>query len=63
MRVGKVKSYNNIKGYGFIEVENIRHQLFFLYKGALSEGDLVKFEIKASVKGGIYADNVELAND
>ena len=63
MRLGKVKSYNNKKGYGFLEITNSRPDVFFYHKGTLVKGDLVSFTVKASHKGGIYAISLTVKND
>lgn len=55
---GKVKWFNDQKGYGFISAEERRGEVFFhasavLGEGAthLSEGDLVTFELIDSERG------------
>ena len=57
MLVGKVKWFNNEKGYGFIEVENL-DDIFVHYSAiqkngykTLNEGDYVDFKLIETVKG------------
>ncbi len=55
--IGKVKWFNNAKGYGFIGREDgpdvFVHYLAILGEGyrSLSEGDCVEFEVVAGPKG------------
>ncbi|MEF8879207.1 MAG: cold shock domain-containing protein [Candidatus Thermoplasmatota archaeon] len=57
---GKVKWYNEMKGYGFIESEDGND--VFVHRTAipvgihLSDGDQVKFEVEESEKGQRAAD-------
>ena len=66
MTNGKVKWYNEIKGFGFIETENgddifvHRTELFGSYRGLQPEQEVV-FEIKQGDKGP-FATNVKLVN-
>lgn len=61
---GKVKWFNNSKGYGFIERESgsdvFVHHTAILSEGyrTLSEGEMVSFEVTEGPKG-LQADKVE----
>lgn len=55
---GKVKWFNDAKGYGFIEPEQPGKDLFVHHSGivgqghkTLNEGDLVEFEVGEGPKG------------
>ena len=67
MSSGKVKWFNNEKGYGFIEYSNTE-DIFVHYSAiriegykSLSEGDIVNFDLIETSKG-LQAKNVELVN-
>lgn len=54
---GKVKWFNNDKGYGFIEVENLE-DIFVHYSAinkdgykTLNQGDIVNFKLVETIKG------------
>jgi CspA family cold shock protein len=63
MKKGKVKFFNNIKGFGFIKEEN--GQEIFVHvtglKDEIREDDEVVFEVEEGKKG-LNAINVALAN-
>ena len=65
MLTGKVKWFNNVKGYGFIEQEEgddvFVHFSAILDQGykALKEGDPVQFEVTEGHKG-LHASSVQL---
>ena len=61
---GKVKWFNNAKGYGFIEHEEVEDDIFVHYSAiqeegyrTLKEGEEVQFELKDGPKGP-QAENV-----
>ena len=65
---GRVKWFNNEKGYGFIEYEqNPREDIFVHYSAiicegykTLKEGDLVEFTLIETAKGGQAIDVREI---
>lgn len=65
-KTGKVKWFNNSKGYGFIEVDQDNNMdVFVHYRSimgegyrSLKDGQVVKFDLKESEKG-FQAENVE----
>lgn len=61
MKVGIVKWFDEVKGYGFIIDEN-EQDVFFHYSevvGDLNDGDTVNFEVETTHKG-IKAVNVSV---
>ncbi len=67
MALGKVKWFNDAKGYGFIEPEDGGKDVFVHFSAiemegfrTLAEGQEVKFEVHAGDKGS-YAANVTRA--
>lgn len=56
---GRVKWFNNEKGYGFIETEELENQDIFVHYSAidcegyktLKEGDIVEFNLITTAKG------------
>ena len=69
MSRGRVKWFNNDKGYGFIEYEGLVNEDIFVYYSAidqkgyksLKEGDLVEFTLVETAKGN-QAINVKEVN-
>ena len=56
---GKVKWFNAEKGFGFIESDEVKGELFVHYSAIVSEGfktlnenDLVTFDLKETERGG-----------
>lgn len=62
MQEGKVKFFNNSKGYGFINSEESNEDIFVHASGLIDEireDDRVQFEVEQGKKG-LNAVNVEL---
>jgi len=65
MKTGKVKFFNETKGYGFIRVDHSAEELFFHVSSTeeiLEPEDRVSFE-EAQGKRGPQAVNVKLEDD
>jgi cold shock protein len=63
METGKVKFFNNAKGFGFIKDNNSEKEYFVHASGLISqikEGDEVTFDLQEGKKG-VNAVNVKLA--
>ena len=68
MSRGRVKWFNNEKGYGFIEYEGLVNEDIFVHYSAilcegyktLKEGDLVEFTLIETTKGGQAIDVREI---
>ena len=63
MNTGKVKFFNDSKGYGFIKDENSEKEYFVHVTGLIDEvreGDEVTYELEEGRKG-LNAVNVKLA--
>lgn len=69
-KTGKVKWFNNSKGYGFIEVDqDTTMDVFVHYRSivgegyrSLKDGQVVKFDLREGEKG-LQAENVESVAD
>ena len=69
-KTGKVKWFNNSKGYGFIEVEqDTNMDVFVHYRSivgegyrSLKDGQVVKLDVREGEKG-LQAENVEAVED
>ena len=62
MQVGKVKFFNNTKGFGFIQTEESNEDIFVHSSGLIDEireDDKVQFETEQGRKG-LNAINVEV---
>jgi CspA family cold shock protein len=62
MQQGKIKFFNNSKGFGFITVENSSEDIFVHTTGLIDqvrENDVVTFEVEKGKKG-VNAVNVKV---
>ena len=65
MKEGKVKFFNNTKGFGFITPSDSSEDIFVHQSGLIDEikeNDLVKFDTERGKKG-MNAVNVEVINN
>jgi CspA family cold shock protein len=63
-KIGKIKSFNSRKGYGFIQSKLTTKDVFVHIselKDKVSQGDRVQFQLQFSEKG-LHAENVRLLN-
>ncbi len=64
MQEGKVKFFNNAKGFGFIKSDDSNEDIFVHQSGLIDdirEDDIVRFEVEQGKKG-LNAINVELVD-
>lgn len=69
MAVGKVKWFNNAKGFGFIVPDDGGEDIFAHYSTiqmdgyrSLKAGQHVKYDVQQGPKG-LHAENIDLANE
>ena len=68
MRRGRVKWFNNDKGYGFIENEDLVNEDIFVHYSAidqdgyktLKEGEIVEFTLIETAKGNLAINDKEV---
>ena len=54
MKTGKVKFFNEAKGFGFIKIDNTNEEVFVHVSGLIDEiknDDMVSFEVSEGKKG------------
>lgn len=63
--LGKVKWFNDLKGYGFLNTDDLKDDVFIHYSNiicdgykTLNEGDNVEFILNHSVEKGFYATHI-----
>ncbi len=69
MAIGKVKWFNNAKGYGFLNASNVDHDIFIHYSSIemegykyLKAGQVVEYNLQDGPKG-LHAVNIKPVED
>lgn len=69
MAIGKVKWFNNAKGYGFLNASNVDHDIFIHYSSIemegykyLKAGQAVEYNLQDGPKG-LHAVNIKPLDD